>query len=352
MEPTPEHPTIKFRCECCDYNTSKLSNWNEHIITAKHLKRTNQADRLPVKKDITKRCETCDYTTSKLSNWNMHILTAKHKRLTMPKNDKPIRAKKAAHVYACGVCDIQCVSESILKRHQLTKSHQRNAGQCCPTNPSPAVEQNAVLTSESIRAMMTDYAEFKQMVSRVLVETANKPTTVINNIVSSNNSNNRFNINVFLNEKCANAQNMSDFIAGIEVTHEDLENNAHLGFVGGMVKIFKDNLDKLAVTERPIHCTDSKRDTLYIKDNDQWSKDGSMEKMNECIQTISRRGVGNLMSWKRENAEEYKDINSAFSDKCFQIHRTLMAGDDRDTLYPKVVRAIAEQVSLRKEPSL
>jgi hypothetical protein len=346
MDPIPEHQTIKFICECCDYNTSKLFNWNEHTLTAKHLKRTNQADRLPVKKDITKRCEMCDYTTFKLSNWNIHILTAKHKRLTMPKNVKIIRAKKTASVYACGACDLKCVSESILKRHQLTKSHQRNAGQCCSNNQSPAVEQNAVLTSESIRALMTDYAEFKQMVSRVLIETANKPTTVIN----ANNINNRFNINVFLNEKCANAQNMSDFIAGIEVTHEDLENNAHLGFVGGMVKIFKDNLDKLAITERPIHCTDSKRDTLYIKDNDKWSKDGSMEKMNECIQTISRRGVGNLMKWKRENAEEYKVINSAFSDKCFQIHRTLMAGDDRDRLYPKVVREIAEQVFIRKEP--
>ena len=320
----------KYTCSPCAYETCKQQNWNKHILTVKHNRRS-----LGEKAEQMYTCSSCVFHTIKRCHWNDHLQTKKHIASTCA--DEPVNK------YTCTKCDYMTHKTDRWNQHLTTVKHMR---------PDIPVTSDSLSSNEMIQNLLTENAEFKQIISKILehnsatlataLEAMNKPTTV------NSHSNNRFNINVFLNEKCANAQNMSDFIAGIEVTHEDLENNAHLGFVGGMVKIFKDNLDKLAITERPIHCTDSKRDTLYIKDNDQWSKDGSTEKMNECIQTISRRGVGNLMSWKRENAEEYKDINSAFSDKCFQIHRTLMAGDDRDTLYPKVVRAIADQVSLHK----
>ena len=129
---------------------------------------------------------------------------------------------------------------------------------------------------------------------------------------------------MFLNNDCKDAINFSDFIDRIEVSRDDLENNAKLGFVEGISKIIMDNLFQLTLHERPIHCTDTKRDTLYIKNDDNWNKEKDVVKqmLDRSIQEISRKSVRSLMGWKADNDEDYKDINSEFSNKCIymQMH--------------------------------
>ena len=159
------------------------------------------------------------------------------------------------------------------------------------------------------------------------------------------NNNQKFNINVFLNETCKDAMNLSDFVKSIEVSREDLENNAQLGFVGGISKIFMDNLRQLSVNKRPIHCTDLKRETIYIKDDDKWTKEEDYKKLNGAIQTITQKSTRTLLTWKAENPD-YKDHDSEFSNLCIVIQRNSMAGYDRDTYYPKVIRAIAKEVTI------
>ena len=100
--------------------------------------------------------------------------------------------------------------------------------------------------------------------------------TINNNTI---NNNQKFNINIFLNEQCKNAINFSDFIEKIQVSHDDLENNARLGFVQGMTKIITDNLNQLTLYQRPIHCTDVKRDKMYIRDENKWERE--QEKVKE-----------------------------------------------------------------------
>ena len=113
---------------------------------------------------------------------------------------------------------------------------------------------------------------------QMMMEMMEKMGNITNNI-TNNNQNNQFNINMFLNETCKNAMNLSDFIERIEISHDDLENNAQLGFVNGITKILMDNLKLLTIQERPIHCTDVKRETLYVKDEDMWDKKHSNEKL-------------------------------------------------------------------------
>ena len=109
---------------------------------------------------------------------------------------------------------------------------------------------------------------------------------------TTNNNTNNFNINMFLNETCKNAINFSDFINRIEVSHDDLENNAQLGFVNGITKDFDgQSTTAYTIRERPIHCTDVKRETLYIKDQDVWNKDDSTEKLENAIQEVSRKSI-------------------------------------------------------------
>jgi hypothetical protein len=115
---------------------------------------------------------------------------------------------------------------------------------------------------------------------------ANITNNNIHNTVNGNLTANKFNINLFLNEKCKDALNLSDFIDNVNVTNKDLENNAEKGFVNGISKILIDNLKNLSIYERPIHCTDTKRETLYIKEEDQWKKEenkGSSSKESSFV---------------------------------------------------------------------
>jgi len=152
---------------------------------------------------------------------------------------------------------------------------------------------------------------------------------------------------MYLNEQCKDAMNFSDFINGIEVSHEDLENNAQLGFVGGVSKILIDNLKLMNRNERPIHCTDVKRETMYIKDDNKWTKEEDDSKLRSAIQEITRKSISTLMAWKRGNPES-DDMDSKFSGRCIVIQQQSMAGYNREVYYPKVIHAIAREVLVLK----
>ena len=170
-----------------------------------------------------------------------------------------------------------------------------------------------------------------------------QPATVINNT----NNNNKFNINVFLNEQCKDAINFADFVKSIEVSQTDLHNTGQLGFVDGISKIILDNLKQLSINERPIHCTDIKRETMYIKDEDKWNKEEDDTKLHGAIQTVSRKSMKTLIEWKQVNPD-YEDGDSEFSQECLSMQRHSVAGDEREVYYPKVARLVAKEVIVDK----
>jgi hypothetical protein len=167
----------------------------------------------------------------------------------------------------------------------------------------------------------------------------------VNNTI--NQTNNKFNINVFLNETCKNAMNFSDFVNNIQISYEDLENNAKLGFVNGISKIFLDNLNQLDISERPIHCTDVKRETMYIRDDNTWKKQTDDQILQKAIQAVSYKSMGKLAKWKEENPD-YKDADSEFSQRCLTIQKHTLAGSERGVYYPKVIHALARETVVEK----
>ena len=164
---------------------------------------------------------------------------------------------------------------------------------------------------------------------------------------TTNNNTNNFNINMFLNERFKNAINFSDFIDRIEISHDDLENNAQLGFVNGITKIFMDNLKQLTLYERPIHCTDVKRETMYIKDADEWEKEQSKQKINKAIQEVSRKSISSLLDWKKTNPD-YEDMDSEFSNRCIVIQQQSLCGGNREQNYSKILHNIARENVIEK----
>jgi hypothetical protein len=227
-----------------------------------------------------------------------------------------------------------------VNKHLKTKSHIKNI---------IGINKNIIINTDIpdiLAEVLKSNIELQKQnieLQKQMLEICNKPNTTIHNTTNNTNTQ-KFNINVFLNETCKDAINFSDFVKNIQISYKDLENNAQLGFVGGISKIFIDNLKQLDVTERPIHCTDVKRETIYIRDENTWTKQPDDEKLQKAIQTVSYRSMGKLAEWKQENPD-YKDCNSEFSQKCIDIHRNTLAGSDRQVYYPKVIHAVARETA-------
>jgi hypothetical protein len=300
---------------------------------------------MPKNADIFK-CEHCDFKCSKQSNWSTHLLTRKHQN-RMKLNEK--NEVTAAPSFVCKKCDKSYKARNSLWYHENK----------CSLKPVVTEKINADLIERILddrQRILDDNAELRNFImeqSKMTTETVNKALELckpVNNnttINQTNNNNQRFNINLFLNEQCKDAINFSDFVKNIQISYEDLENNAQLGFVNGISKIFLDNLKQLDVTERPIHCTDVKRETMYIKDENTWTKQPDDDKLQKAIQTVSYRSMGKLAEWKQENPD-YKDCNSEFSQKCLDIQRQTLAGSERGVYYPKVIHALARETIVEK----
>jgi len=163
-----------------------------------------------------------------------------------------------------------------------------------------------------------------------------------NNNTTTNNNNNQFNLQVFLNEDCKDAINFSDFIKQIQVSFEDIENQAESGYVKGISKLLIESLQGLGTYKRPIHCTDKKRKTLYIKENDEWDKEGSQDTLKKGIQEVTRSTMRTLIKEKENQADEFADMESEFSKKCLVIQRNLIPTAPRETAFSKVMENITK----------
>ena len=290
-------------------------------------------------------CESCDFSAAKLCHWKDHISTKKHAKQNFP-----------AEEFYCKSCDLKCSHRSTFERHKKTKKHIEAAKISGQTESKYLEIINKLLLDN--QRTTNDNHELRNFIieqSKTIEKVMEKNTEVVNKALdiakptntTINNNNQRFNINVFLNEQCKDAINFSDFVKNIQISYEDLENNAQLGFVNGISKIFLDNLKQLDVNERPIHCTDVKRETMYIKDENTWTKQSDDEKLQKAIQTVSYRSMGKLAEWKQENPD-YKDCNSEFSQKCLDIQKQTLAGSDRPVYYPKVIHALARETVVDK----
>jgi len=278
-------------------------------------------------------CEVCDFKCSKQSDYDRHLLTAKHKFRTFRTKK---RQKTPLHTCECG------------KEYQARNSLWYHKKKCKIIN---SVLNPRIDTEDTIKSIVYNENKIDVNMVRELInqnrELQNELMTVAqnkSNIIINNTQNNEVNINMFLNEQCKNALNFADFINRIEISQNDLENNAQLGFVDGVSKILTDNLKQLTLHERPIHCTNLKREIMYIKDDNEWQKEKAVvkEKLSHAIKSISRKSISSLLDWKQNNPE-YDNIDSEFSNKCIVIQQHSTAGNKQDIYYPKVIHNLAKE---------
>jgi hypothetical protein len=284
---------------------------------------------------ITKKfiCEKCDYTCNRQSEYNRHLLTAKHKMERMEQKKSPKITKP--FICSCG------------KKYKVSSGLWKHKKKCSHVNNSVTIQEEQE-DKQSIMDIITQNKEIMDALilqNEQLMKQNQEMQKTIQNIVpkiGNNTTNNNFNLQVFLNEDCKDAINFSEFIENIKISFEDLENQAEIGYINGISKLFIENLQELGTYKRPIHCTDKKRKTLYIKENNEWDKEGSQNTLRNGIQEVSRKGFECLSQEKQENQEEYEDIESDFSQKCLTIQRNLIPNAPRDITINKVIEKISK----------
>ena len=320
-----------YYCDYCDVTCCKKSDLVRHEKTNKHFKMVNHSKN----KKPEFECIGCDYRCCKLSVFNKHLSTNKHKQIERKHsldNSSEITIER----------ETSSRNEPFLKNPEIALVESEHSRLDYMTIILELMKHTNELKNLIIEQSTEHKKDTLEIVNKVIENT--KPNNTINGNV---NNNQKFNISVFLNEQCKDAINFSDFIKNIEVSREDLENNAQLGFVDGFSKILIENLKQLSKTERPIHCTDVKRETMYIKDDDKWNKEEDPTKMNNAIQEVTRKSLRTLLNWKEDNLD-YKDNDSEFSNLCIVIQKNSMAAHNRDTYFSKVVKAVAKEVIIDK----
>jgi hypothetical protein len=281
-------------------------------------------------------CESCDYKCCKQSEWTKHILTRKHEIRTSLEPTIPPK-------YVCKRCHREYPARNSLWYHQ--KKCDVNIGDVDKDSDTLDINNLTNIIVELVKSN-NELHKQSQEFQKQLVDMCQKTTN--NTIVNNTNSNNKFNINMFLDTECKDAMNFEDFVNGIEVSREDIQNNGRMGFVDGITKIIMDNLNRLSVHQRPIHCTDWKREVLYIKDDNKWTKEIDAKKIRDAIQVVSQKSIRTLHAWKMSNPD-YKRGSSVFSMECIGMQLHSVAGEHREVYYPKVAKLVAKHVLVDKK---
>ena len=287
-------------------------------------------------------CEKCNFYCCKKGDYNRHLLTTKHKW----NNNGTKNTSKNIKAYTCFCGKTYKVASGLWKHKQ--KCVQDDNSNITQENleEKPSLMDIITQNKEIMDALVIQNEQLMKKnneLTNTIIEQSNTIQEIIPKIGNTTNNNNQFNLNVFLNEDCKDAINFSEFIENIKISFEDLEHQAEVGYVNGVSKLFIENLRDLGTHKRPIHCTDKKRKTLYIKENNEWDKEGSQNTLKKGIQEVSRKNLECLIQEKEKNSKEYNDIESEFSEKCLHIQRNILPGVPRETSIGKVIEKISQK---------
>jgi hypothetical protein len=286
-------------------------------------------------------CEKCDFKCFKQTEFNRHIVTNKHIRLHDPQKNSNTSNTSGMYICKCGK---KYLHHSSLAKHKRTCVSLNISSSEITANENET--ENIVITKDMFMELLKDNREMMKII-KSLAEKPNISNSTINTNSNNNSNNNTFNMNMFLNEKCKDAMNMKDFVNSIQLNITDLENVGRLGYVEGMSNIFIDNLQKTDLYKRPVHCSDVKRETLYVKDNNQWQRDGpEHEKMTNAVLAVEQKNVALVSEWAKANPR-CMNSNTRENETYFKLSKAATDGE-KDGNIDKVIRKVAKSVAIEK----
>ena len=280
-------------------------------------------------------CSTCDYNSHHKHDYTRHLLTLKHELLTNTNK----KTQKTQHDKS-----FKCVCGSSYKFASSLCFHKKTCTVTTEAEPIADADVLKVSSSGGIsNEMIMKLIEQNGKLQEQLVSLS-KEKNIVNNIV--NNTNN-FNLNIFLNEKCKDALNISDFIQSLKITLDDLMYTKNKGLVEGITNVMIRGLRQLDVYKRPIHCTDTKRETMYIKDCEKWEKDDNHDKIKNTILKIANKERNMLSAWVDENPDWF-DTEATQIEYLTMVRNVCEPIENDERCEKKIIRNISREVFLDK----
>jgi hypothetical protein len=375
----------KYHCIICDYHTSKIFNYNKHNLTLKHQLATKQAV-MAISGNIKNVennfcCEICNFNSKNKTNYDKHLLTSKH--------NKNISRGYNQTNYICEYCDKEYIHYNALWKHKkkcefISSNEETNklqntmiSNMITPKifldilNQSKEIQNVLIEQTKELQAKLLEkenqlleqgekllekenkLLEKEDLVidqQKQLIELAKKPSMVNSN--NNINNNNHFNLSFFLNETCKNAMNIQDFISSIKLTTQDFETTGKIGFVDGISRIFINELKRIEVERRPLHCTDVKRETVYVKDNDIWEKENQeKKKLKWAINSIAQLNLNQVQQWQQEYPE-CRENNTVANTEFNKMAMVALGGfgDEQEKKFnDKIVKNVLKEIVVGRE---
>ena len=388
-----EEKLSNFFCENCHYTTRRKCDYVKHMATRKHLENCleTNGDKKEFCDLLLYECVKCNYTTNFKVNYERHLTTEKHKKNLCGKE------KQTNHI--CSLCNKEYKNYRTLWKH---KKHC-DVGVVTNENTSDTIEplqntfvsgnvitkemftpqlfmevlkqskelqevlveqnkelQNKLLEKENklleqnnkLLEKETQLLEQNREYHKEIIELTKKQTTNIN---TQNNTNQQFNLQFFLNETCKDAMNIMDFVNSLKLTTDDFETTGKLGFVDGISRIFIKELKKLNTEKLPIHCTDLKRETVYIKDNNIWEKENNeKQKLKWTIDKIAELNLVQHHNWQ-EKYPVCRENNTKENEYFFKLAAVALGGrgsDEEDKYRDKIMKNVLKEVVLDKKTQM
>jgi hypothetical protein len=299
--------------------------------------------KMPPKTSKIFECKVCDFVCSKQSNYDKHIVTGKHKRLTNIENDN-----KNAKIFTCDLCSKHYFSRVGLWKHEKVCIKNNNVI-LSETDIAANVsnfdkEINQVITKDMFMELINDNKEMIKII-KDQHEQIKSMIPKMGNTINNTTNNTNFNLNVFLNEHCKDAININEFIKSLKITLEDLYFTRKNGIAQGISNLMINGLKELDVYKRPIHCTDLKRDIVYIKEHDKWEKDDNKKIMKKTIETVANKQRNKISEWVDLHPYWIEDEKLQY-EYLTLLNKITEPIDCDDKIEKKIIRNIAKEVQI------
>ena len=347
-----------FSCNICNFYTLNRYDYKKHIETKKHLSKCGISHLDEPKNKNEDSTDENEIVLNIVDNSNQ-------------KYNEPITPKKinrsSNKSRTCKYCGLCYAYSSGLSRHMKTcNGTKTEETQITNTNdPNVMNMMNMLLqdnvafkkiiadvvknTTEIIKTnqdLMANQQATTDKVLELCLNNTNNAASVTNNNIYNHKGDNHFSINVFLNEKCKDAMNITDFVNSIELSTKDMENVGRDGYVKGISNIFIDNLKNTDIHKRPIHCSDRKREVLYVKEHDKWEREGvDSDNLIKAVRTVEQKNIRMINEWAKQHPECEKSETSA-NDLYMKLSKHGYDGEDENII--KVVKNIAKETVIER----
>ena len=330
---------------------SKTNLGDFYVAIYQQQMSTKKSPKIP----IFFECKDCYYNTSNKKDFSKHLLTRKHAEAT----DRQQECPQKSPLHKCRLCNKSYKDRTGLWRHNKKCSQQLIVIESEPMNDKNTKETTSEVSKDNLLEILKQNQEFKELLTeqqqeihglhKQLIDTVKHTGNTINNNTINNNQ--KFNLNFFLNEQCKDAINMSEFIESMQLDMEDLTETGRLGYVGGISRILVNKLQELDICKRPLHCTDMKRETLYIRNNDEWSKENnSKDALKGLVDKVSNKNCKNIKKWTDEHPE-YQVFDSPENMDYVQLTQAILGGmGELETrqFKDKIIRSVIKEVMINK----